>query len=157
MLQVDSKEKKKRGADYFELPEDITREWVKEHQAALVGEQQDKIKKKFEKENEKKLAEGEKKMNDKELKERLEVADELEDKFKKENKSGKVEVEGKGQTIEKLEGSIDKLTERIETAKLQAEDKEENKEVALGTSKIVCPLSPSLNSADCCRITSTLA
>ena len=139
MLQIDSKEKKKRGADYFELPEDITREWVKEHQAALVAEQQEKIKKKFEKDNEKKLAEGEKKMNDKELKERLEVADELEDKFKKENKSGKVEVEGKGQTIEKLEGSIDKLTERIETAKLQAEDKEENKEVALGTSKIVRP------------------
>jgi len=139
MLQIDSKEKKKRGADYFELPEDITREWVKEHQAALVAEQQEKIKKKFEKDNEKKLAEGEKKMNDKELKERLEVADELEDKFKKENKSGKVEVEGKGQTIEKLEGAIDKLTERIETAKLQAEDKEENKEVALGTSKIVRP------------------
>jgi len=137
MLDVDPKMKKKKGADFFELPEDIDQEWVLEHQKALVEESREKIKKKFEKDNEKLLAEGGKKMSGKELDERLEVADELEKKFKKENKSGKVEAEGKGPTIEKLEGNMDKLSQRIEAMKLQSEDKENNKEVALGTSKIV--------------------
>lgn len=136
MLDLDPREKKKRAAGYFDLPEDIEEEWIKEHQTALVTEQRDKIKKKFEKDNEKRIADGEKKFNAKELDERMEVADELEKKFKKENKTKKVEAEGRGPTIEKFDAAIDKLTERIETAKLQAEDKEENKEVALGTSKI---------------------
>lgn len=137
MLDIDPKEKKKRGSDYFQLPEDITEEWVKEHQANLVAEQRDKVKKKFDKDNEKRVADGEHKYSSKELDERLEAADELEKKFKKENKTKKVEAEGRGPTVEKLEASIEKLTERIETARLQAEDKDENKEVALGTSKIV--------------------
>jgi len=136
-LDIDPKIKKKKGAEYFDLPEDITEEWVTEHQAALVAEQRSKIEKKFEKDNEKLRGEGEKEMKHKELEERLEAADELERKFKKENKSKKVEAEGKGPTIEKCEQNIDKLTQRIETMKVQALDKEENKEVALGTSKIV--------------------
>ena len=137
-LDIDPKIKKKKGAEYFDLPEDITEEWVMEHQGALVAEQRSKIEKKFEKDNEKLRGEGEKEMKHKELEERLEAADELERKFKKENKSKKVEAEGKGPTIEKCEQNIDKLTQRIETMKVQALDKEENKEVALGTSKIVC-------------------
>lgn len=137
MLDIDPKEKKRRGAGYFELPEDIAQEWVKEHQAALVAEQRDKINKKFEKDNEKLIAEGGKKMSGKELDERLEVADDLEKKFKKENKTKKVEAEGKGPSVEKLEANLEKLNDRIATMKVQAEDKEENKEVALGTSKIV--------------------
>lgn len=137
MLDVDPKEKKKRKADYFDLPEDITEEWVKEHQASLIETEREKIKKKFEKDNEKRLADGEKKMSGKDLDERLEVADEMEKNFRKENKTKKVEAEGRGPTIEKLDAAIDKLTARIETAKIQAEDKEGNKEVALGTSKIV--------------------
>lgn len=137
MLDVDPKLKKKRGAEYFERPEDLDDEWVKEHQEALVEEQRQKIQKKFEKDNEKLRAEGEKEMKEKELKERLEAADELAAKFKKENKTGKVEAEGKGPTVEKLEANVDKLNQRIETMKIQMEDKEGNKEVALGTSKIV--------------------
>ncbi|KAF2146754.1 uncharacterized protein K452DRAFT_241817 [Aplosporella prunicola CBS 121167] len=136
MLDIDSKIKKKKGAEYFELPEDLSKEWVEEHQKALVAEQREKIKKKFEKDNEKRAADGEKEMKPKELDERMEVADEMERKFKKENKTGKVEAEGKGPTVEKFEGQLDKLQQRIETMKIQLEDKEENKEVALGTSKI---------------------
>ena len=48
-----------------------------------------------------------------------------------------VEAEGRGPTIEKLEANVDKVNQRIETMKVQMEDKEGNKEVALGTSKIV--------------------
>ncbi|EUC32378.1 hypothetical protein COCCADRAFT_98911 [Bipolaris zeicola 26-R-13] len=136
MIDVDPKIKKKKGAEFFERPEDLDMEWVKAHQDAEVEELRQKIIKKFEKDNEKLKAEGEKEMKPKELEERLEKADELAAKYKKENKTGKVEAEGKGPTIEKLEGNIDKLHQRIENMKIQMEDKEGNKEVALGTSKI---------------------
>ncbi|KAF2464040.1 uncharacterized protein BDR25DRAFT_99044 [Lindgomyces ingoldianus] len=136
MIDVDAKIKKKKGAEYFELPEDLDEDWVRQHQEFLVEEQRQKIQKKFEKDNEKRKADGEKEMKAKELDERLEVAEELAAKFKKENKTGKVEAEGKGPTIEKLEANLDKLNQRIETMKVQMEDKDNNKEVALGTSKI---------------------
>ncbi|KAF1360465.1 hypothetical protein EJ07DRAFT_154914 [Lizonia empirigonia] len=136
MIDVDPKIKKKKGADYFERPEDLDSDWVKAHQEAEVEELRQKITKKFEKDNEKLVTEGEKEMKPKELNERLEKADELAAKYKKENKTGKVEAEGKGPSIEKLETAVDKLNQRIENMKVQLEDKEGNKEVALGTSKI---------------------
>jgi archaellum component FlaC len=153
MIDVDPKIKKKKGADYFQRPEDLDDEWVKQHQDALVEEQRQKITKKFEKDNEKLKAEGQKGMKEKELKERLQVADDLAAKFKKENKTGKVEAEGKGPTIEKLTANIEKLEQRIETMKIQMEDKEGNKEVALGTSKIVSGvlLEKQIQSADGAR------
>lgn len=143
MLDVDPKLKKKKEAKepgYFDLDEDLDETWVHEHQAFLVEQERTKITKKFEKENEKREAEGEKPLPEKELKDRLKVANELEAKFKKENKSKKVEAEGKGPTVAKFEAAVKKLEERIETFKLQAQDREGNKEVALGTSKIVSHL-----------------
>ena len=137
MIDVDPKIKKKKGAEYFELPEDLDQEWIEEHQAYLVEELKSKITKKFEKENEKLKADGEKEMKVKELNERLEAVKDLEKQQKKENKTGKVEAEGKSPTIEKLEANLEKLDARIATMSLQAEDREANKEVALGTSKIV--------------------
>lgn len=137
MLALEPKLKKKKGADWFELDEDLDEAWVLAHQAALVEKERVKIQKKFDKDNEKLAAEGSKEMKAKELTERLEVAAELEKKFKKENKSKKVEPEGKSPSIEKLEAAIEKLDTRIANAQLQAEDREGNKEVALGTSKIV--------------------
>ena len=139
MLELEPKLKKKdkRGARFYELDEDLDQEWIKEHQTYLVEEQRQKIEKKFAKDNEKRKAEGEKEMKHKELEERLEVADELAQKFKRENKSGKVAAEGRGPTVEKLEQQLDKLDQRISNMSFQAEDKENNKEVALGTSKIV--------------------
>lgn len=136
-IKKDQKFLKRNGADFFELDDELDEEWIHEHQNYLVEETRQKIDKKFAKENEKLKAEGEKEMKHKELEERLEVADELAKKFKKENKTGKVEAEGKGPTIEKLENNLEKVDQRIKTMLLQAEDKESNKEVALGTSKIV--------------------
>ncbi|KAL4866814.1 hypothetical protein BDV12DRAFT_129729 [Aspergillus spectabilis] len=136
MLDLDPTLKKKKGAKFFELDEDIEKDWIKEHQAFLVEEQQQKIKKKFEKDNEKLVAEGEKEMKASELETRLEAAKELEKKYNKENKTGKVEAEGRGPTVEKLEAAITKIQQRIDNMELQAQDKEDNKEVALGTSKI---------------------
>ena len=137
MLAVEPKIKKTRGAAYFELGEDLDIAWIQEHQNYLVDEQRQKITKKFEKENEKLQADGGKEMKQKELKERMEVADELEKKFKKENKTGKIEPEGKGPSIQKFEGMLEKIDQRITNMNFQAQDKESNKEVALGTSKIV--------------------
>jgi DNA topoisomerase-1 len=137
MLDIDPAIKKKNGAEYFELDDDLDQEWILEHQSYLVEEQRQKIEKKFNKENEKQVAEGGKEMKHKELEERMEAADDLAKKFKKENKLGKVVAEGKGPTIEKCKATLEKLDQRIQNMLFQAKDKENNKEVALGTSKIV--------------------
>ncbi|XDG07015.1 hypothetical protein ABKA04_006630 [Annulohypoxylon sp. FPYF3050] len=136
LLDVDPKQKKKKGADFFAQDSDLDEAWILEHQNFLVEEQRTKIQKKFEKDNQKRQEDGEKIMPDKELKERLQVADDLAKKFKKENKTKKVEAEGRGPTVEKIEGNIQKIEERIRTLELQAADRDGNKEVALGTSKI---------------------
>lgn len=163
MLDVDPKIKKKKGAEFFELDPDLDESWIQEHQAFLVEEERKKITKKFEKDNEKRVADKEKPLPEKELKERLKAADELEAKFKKENKSKKIEAEGKNPTIEKLDGGVKKLEERIHTLELQSADREGNKEVALGTSKIVSTIPSRLDISiawvihtDCSRTTSTL-
>lgn len=137
ILDLDASLKKKRGAAFFALDEDIDQEWVKEHQAFLVEEQRQKITKKFEKDNEKLAADGEREMKANELESRLQAAKDLEKKFNQENKTGKVEADGKGPTVERLDAAIAKIDQRIETMTVQAQDKEDNKEVALGTSKIV--------------------
>lgn len=137
MLDLDPKVKKQKGAAWFELDSDLDQDWIREHQAFLVEESRQKIKKKFEKDNEKRAAEGETELKTKDLEERLEAADELEAKFKTENKTKKVEVEGRGMTMERLETNISKLEQRIDNMSVLAEDKENNKEVALGTSRIV--------------------
>ena len=129
---------KKRGEEFASLPEGLDDDWVKEHQAALVEEARVKIRKKFEKENEKLAADGDKEMKAKVLEERMEEVDQLEAKFKAEWKKGaKIESEGKAPTVEKMEAAVEKLDQRIATMRTQSEDRENNKEVALGTSKIV--------------------
>lgn len=137
ILDIEPTQKKKKGAAWFELDEDLDEEWILEHQQFLVEEQRTKITKKFEKDNEKLKANKEKAMPDKELKERLLVVKELEAKLKKENKSKKVIAEGRGPTVEKFISTIEKIDDRIKTLETQAEDRDGNKEVALGTSKMV--------------------
>jgi DNA topoisomerase I len=137
ILDLDATQKKKNGAAWFELDDDLDEAWIEEHQQFLIEEQRTKITKKFEKENEKLKANKEKTMPEKELKERLAAVKEMEAKFKKENKTGKVLAEGKGATVEKFKKAIEKIDERIGIIETQAQDRDGNKEVALGTSKIV--------------------
>ncbi|CAM1505644.1 Fc.00g112810.m01.CDS01 [Cosmosporella sp. VM-42] len=136
ILDLDPTQKKKKGAAWFELDEDLDQEWIKEHQQFLIEEQRTKITKKFEKDNEKLKANKERPMPEKELKEKLQVVKEMEARFKKENKTHKVEAEGKGASVDKFKKAIEKIDDRIKTLELQAEDRDGNKEVALGTSKI---------------------
>lgn len=137
MLDLEPKLKKRKGADYFKRPEDLDDEWIQKFQASQISTKEEKIRKTFERENEKLKAEGKKPQSEKDLKEKLADVKELEKKFKTENKSGKVVAEGRGVTVEKLEAKYDGIGQRIQNHKIQAEDKEDNKEVALGTSKIV--------------------
>ncbi|KYK58277.1 topoisomerase I [Drechmeria coniospora] len=136
ILDIEPTFKKKKGAAWFELDDDLDESWIQEHQQFLIEEQHSKISKKFEKDNEKLKANKEKPLPEKELKERLHAIKELEQKFKKENKSGKVEAEGRGATVDKFLKAVEKFDERIKTLETQAEDRDGNKEVALGTSKI---------------------
>jgi len=135
MLDLDPKLKKKKGAEFFELDPDLDEAWIEAHQQFLAAELAEKIEKKFKKDNEKLAAEGHAGMPSKELKERLKAVSELEAKFKKENKTKKVEAEGKV-SVEKLATAIEKLDERRMALELQCADREGNKDVALGTSKI---------------------
>ena len=137
ILDLDATQKKKKGASYFERDEDLDDAWVLEHQQFLVEELRTKINKKFEKDNEKRKADKERPLPASELKERLQAVKELEAKFKKENKSKKIEAEGRGASVEKCYKSIEKLDDRVKVLETQAEDRDGNKEVALGTSKIV--------------------
>ena len=137
ILDMDPTQKKKKKPVWFKLDEDIDKEWIKQHIAALVDEQKKKIEKKFENENEKLKADKQKPMLKDELKERLKAAKEFEVQYKQEMKTGKVQAEGRGLTVEKLEANIEKLDERVRQNELKAEDRDGNKEVALGTSKLV--------------------
>jgi DNA topoisomerase-1 len=136
ILDLESKQKKKKGADWFALDDDLDEAWILEHQVALVEQQKTAIQKKFEKENEKLVAEGRKPQPEKELRERLKVADQLAAKYKKENKSKKVEAEGRSPSVDKIELAIEKMDKKIHEAELEMQSREDNKEVALGTSKI---------------------
>ncbi|KJX92617.1 DNA topoisomerase I like protein [Zymoseptoria brevis] len=136
MIDLDPKMKKKKGEAYFALPEGLDKDWQVKHHEALVEELRTKVQKKFDKENEKLEADGEKPLKAKELEQRMVVVKELESKLKQELKKGKVEAEGKSATVDKYEKDLEKLDARIATMRLQAEDRDNNKEVALGTSKI---------------------
>lgn len=62
---------------------------------------------------------------------------EMQDEFDQENKTGKLEPKGRGVTLEKIEAALDKLDERIRKMETEVKVKDDNKTVALGTSKIV--------------------
>lgn len=139
ILFLDPQRKKKEPGFFKPDPEIDDKTWILEHQRSLVEQEKEKIRKKFEKENEKLAENGENELKASELKERLEVADEMEADFKAENKSGAVEPKVKGATVEKLEAQIEKMDEKILKQETDAKVREDNKTVALGTSKIVCP------------------
>lgn len=122
------KKKKKYSADESDLDEDA----VAEHEEQWKTREIEKIEKKFQKENEKLVEEGKEAQDDSVLKERRK---EIEAEFKrlaKERGTGKSALK-REKPAEKIEESIDKLEEKIKTFKLQMEDREAGKEVALGT------------------------
>ncbi|GAA5863944.1 hypothetical protein JCM3774_004426 [Rhodotorula dairenensis] len=124
---------KKYKEEYGDDESDLEDEWIQEHEKQLVVLEGEKIRKKFEKENAKREAEGEKPLPEKELKERLKATDELEKTIKRERKNKYEETK---MSEEKIVAALRKMDERIQVAKLAATDKDEGKEISLGTSKI---------------------
>lgn len=132
LFEVDSTLKKKR-ADLAADESDLEEEWIIKHEENLVAKERERVKNKFAKENEKRKAENEDPLPESHLEAKLKLVDEMEQRLKKERKTGRVDPGNA--TAEKLLASIAKIDQRITATKIQATDKEENKEIALTTSK----------------------
>ncbi|KAH8108004.1 hypothetical protein BXZ70DRAFT_884531 [Cristinia sonorae] len=133
LFAIDVKYKKKKK--YAEDESDLDDDGIAEHEEQWKAREIEKVEKKFQKENEKLAEEGQKPQAESILKERKK---EVETEFKrlvKERGTSKATMKRERPT-EKIEEAIDKLDEKIKTFKLQMEDREAGKEVALSTSKI---------------------
>ncbi|CAL1706465.1 unnamed protein product [Somion occarium] len=137
------KKNKKYSQDESDLDDDAIAEHEENHRAKEI----EKAEKKFQKDNEKLAAEGKSPQPESVLKDKLKDIEAEFKKLKKERGTGKHELKRERAT-EKIEDAIDKLEEKIKTFKLQMEDREAGKEVALGTSKINY-LDPRITAAWC--------
>ena len=136
LFAMDAKFKKKKK--YADDESDLDDDAIAEHEEQWKTREIEKVEKKFQKENQKLIEEGKAAQADSVLKERRK---EIETEFKrlaKERGTGKATLKRERPT-DKIEESIDKLDEKIKTFKLQMEDREAGKEVALGTRCVVLP------------------
>lgn len=130
LFTLDKKYKKQK--DLAEDESDVDDEWIAQWEDESRDKEIEKAKKKFEKENEKKVADDEKPLTEDVLEERIEKINEEYDRLKGERGSTKVEAKGK-KSEEALLSSIEKLDQRIKAEKFKRDDKDEGKEVSLGT------------------------
>ncbi|ESK97082.1 topoisomerase i [Moniliophthora roreri MCA 2997] len=145
LFSLDSKYKK--NEKYKEDESDIDDDWIVEHEEQMKVTAIEKAEKKFAKDNEKLVEEGSKPNPDSILKEKIEAIEEEFKQLAKERGKTKVAVKS-NKTPEKVVEQIDKLSDKIKTFKLQMVDRDEGKEVALGTSKINY-LDPRITAAWC--------
>ena len=134
LFEMDSKYKKKK--EYKDDESDLDDDWIASHEDSLKEKEIEKAKKKFEKENEKAVAEGKKPAPESELREKLKEIEEEFKRLKKERGTGKAMLK-RAKTADKVEEAINKLGDRIKVTRLQMEDREEGKEVALGTRSVL--------------------
>ncbi|KAI7866611.1 hypothetical protein BDF14DRAFT_1984735 [Spinellus fusiger] len=133
MLALDTSTKKK-SADMMADDPDLSEEWIIAYEAILVEKEKEKIKQKYEKLLEKPKIEGEP-YSGPSLKEMLLAADEMKIRLERERHAKTIPTKSSW-TVEKLRNAINKVEERINVLSVQATDKEENKEISLGTSKM---------------------
>jgi len=145
LFQIDAKFKKQKK--YAEDESDLDDDWIASYEEEFKNKEIEKAEKKFAKENEKREAEGQKAQKDSVLQERIADIEAEYEQLVQERGTGKAALK-KDKTSEKIEEAIDKLGQRIKAFKLQTEDREEGKEVALGTSKINY-LDPRITAAWC--------
>jgi DNA topoisomerase I len=130
-----SDSKYKKNPKYVDDESDLDDEFIDYWEEQLQVKEIEKAEKKFAKDNEKLKEEGKEEQDGDVLKEKIkDIKDDFK-RLKKERGTAKATLK-REKPIEKIEEMIDKLTERIKTTKLQMEDRDEGKEVALGTSKI---------------------
>jgi len=68
---------KKKHKQYKDMESDLEDDWMEKHEEELVEKEKVKIRKKWEKDNEKRKADGEKPLSEKELNDMLKAADEF--------------------------------------------------------------------------------
>lgn len=124
--------KLKRKALWSELESDLDEEWIEKFEEEWEKKEIEKAEKKFAKDNEKLEADGKKPNEEHVLQERIKA---IEEEFEeRRGERGKDQIEPKkGHTVEKIQEMIQKLDEKIKAFKLQMVDREEGKEVSLGT------------------------
>ena len=130
LFAIDSKFKKKKK--YAEDESDLDDDAIANHEDTMKAKELEKVEKKFQKDNEKLKEEGKEPQEESVLKEKLKEVEAEYKRLKKERGTEKHALKREKPT-EKIEDAIDKLDERIKTFKLQMEDREAGKEVALGT------------------------
>ena len=125
----------KKNKKYKEPESDLDDDAIAEHEEHLKEKELEKVEKKFVKDNEKLAEEGRAQLDDSVLKQRRKDVEDEFKRLKKERGTRKAEMKREKPT-ERIEADIEKLDEKIKAFKLQMEDREAGKEVALGTSKI---------------------
>lgn len=133
LFGIDKKYKKNKK--YSGDESGIDEEAVVEVEEKMKEKEKEKAEKKFAKDNEKLVADDKKPQDDSVLQERLDEIDTEFERLEKERGTGKASLK-REKPAEKIEEAIDKLDERISTAKLQMVDREAGKEIALGTRSV---------------------
>lgn len=145
LFAIDAKYKKNKK--YKEDESDLDEDAIEEHEEQWKAKEIEKAEKKFQKDCEKAKEDSKEELDESILKEKIkEINDEFK-RLKKERGTGKAELKREKPT-DKIEEAIDKLDDKIKTFKLQMQDREAGKEVALGTSKINY-LDPRITAAWC--------
>ncbi|KZT71806.1 hypothetical protein DAEQUDRAFT_706582 [Daedalea quercina L-15889] len=145
LFAIDSKYKKEKL--YAEDESDLDDDVIAEHEGQLKERDLEKVEKKFVKDNEKLAEDGKEPLADSVLKQRRKEVEEEYKRLAKERGTGKATLK-RDRPTEKIEDAIAKLDDKIKAFKLQMEDREAGKEVALGTSKINY-LDPRITAAWC--------
>lgn len=117
---------------YAEDESDLDDDGVTEHEEQLKAKEIEKTEKKFQKDNEKLVEEGKEVQEQSVLEAKLEAIEADFKRLEKERGTGRAELK-RDRPTEKIEEAIDKLDDKIKAFKLQMEDREAGKEVALGT------------------------
>lgn len=133
LFNLDAKQKKKHP-ELADDESDLDEEFFDRHEKALLDTAIEKLTKKFEKDNAKAIENKEDPQPESALKEKIKELKAENAKVIKERKAKKVDA-GKAD-VEKILTQIKKMDDRISAFKVSLEDRESNKTVALGTSKI---------------------
>jgi DNA topoisomerase-1 len=128
--------KKKKVSQYADLESDLDDEFIERWEGALEEKEIEKAKKKFTKDNETREADGEKPQKESVLEETVEGIREEFKRLAKERGTNKADLK-RARPIEKIEEQIEALDTKIKNFKIQMDDKEEGKQVALGTRSVL--------------------
>lgn len=122
----------KKNPKYAEDESDLDDDWIASYEDQLKVKEIEKAEKKFAKENEKLREDGKADQDQEVLTQRLEAVEDEFKRLKKERGTERATLK-RDKPPEKIEEAIEKMSEKIKAFKLQIVDRDEGKEVALGT------------------------